>query len=228
MKSLVLAATLLGAGLAQGCIISSDDDDGGGGGGGDPSPCNDEELSGGPGACVQVLVDCPINATTFEVTGLGTPRSEDCSVGELPIVVSPGTYDLVVTPFDDLVEFPSRGETIDVVDDEILTVDYVIGAGEIALEWTIDGLPADDPSCTDIGGDEMTLLATFADTTEGIEFAWPCEDGSGITNPMELDDYVVSVAMVFVAGDPIVFEPENVSLIDDGEVADLGSFEVAP
>ena len=150
MKNLALLATLLGAGLAQGCIISGDDDDDGGGG---VSPCDDRELEGPPGACVDVLVTCPINATEFIVSGVGADVTVDCDVGEAPIVVSPGTYDLVVTPFEGVIEYPSRGETITVADGDILVLDrYVIEAGEMELTWTIgDAVPSPD-SCDSAPG----------------------------------------------------------------------------
>ncbi len=221
MKNLVLLSTLLAAGLAQGCIISSGDDDGGGG----VSPCGDLEQGGG--GCVDVFVTCPSRATEFTVSGLDGDVTEDCAEGEVAIVVDAGTYDVTVTPFDGAVPFPSRTLTVRVDDFETAILDYEISAAEMELTWTIGDSSPSLASCDSLSGEDVLLFSTIAGTADSIEATWPCIEGAGITDPMELGDYVVVVQLLDEVGDPVgdnASEARNVSLEADGQVEDLGNF----
>src|SRR5690606_41591034 len=108
MKKLVLTTLMAGSVALTGCVESSD-----------VSPCDDEELNGG--ACLEIVVECPPDATGFLVDGLAFEEDDSCASGGIAVLVDPGTYDLEITPIASDIDFVADFATVTLGDLDVVT-----------------------------------------------------------------------------------------------------------
>lgn len=214
MKNLVIAALLSLAPLtlAPGCIIVDDDDDGDG-------PPIDEPTGGidvqwnlvsfadaGDGCAAA-------GVTTIEVVSDPTPGAEgdelrdvfNCDdLGGVTAPTAAGTYDVYLNAWSEdvgsLLVAQSGFQTVDIAgpnDLQSLPVfDVYWDAAFFSLSWTLVDSANAEVSCADAGAATVSVDGTLqpsGDLVPAGEF--DCEvDGEGITNPVPLGDYSVSVA----------------------------------
>jgi hypothetical protein len=218
MKNLVIVSLLAAASsLSTGCIISSDDDG--------SSPCGDEELNGG--ACLDIIVVCPPDATGFTVSGLVAAESEDCGVGEIPVLVDAGTYDLTVTPEAPDIDLASDGDTVTLGEGDTVQIvfdTWPLG-GFMTMTWTIDDEDPAAGGCADLSSGGVSSLATVVGSSEAYEDLFDCEAGFGFTSETPLDDYTVVFSLLDQDDLSIADSTEqSVSLLSEDELVDLGNF----
>lgn len=216
MKNLVFVTLVAAAAsLSTGCIISSDDDDGG-------SLCGDFAS----GACLDIVVDCPPDATGFDVTLATGTESESCSVGRIGILVDPGTHDLTVTPTSADFTFASDADTVTAADGDTVLIDFSTWptGGFMAMTWTIDDSPP-ATGCADLQSGGVSSLATLIGSSEAYEDLFNCEDGAGVTSEIPLGDYTVVFALLDQNDASIAdSEPREVNLVVEDQLEDLGNF----
>jgi hypothetical protein len=177
------------------------------------------------------IVDCPPDAANFTVSVDARPESESCDVGEIVILLDPGTYDVVVTPTSASFDFLHATDTITVSagdTDELIFDDWPTG-GFMDLDWTIDDQDPDTGGgCADLSSNGVSLVATVVGGDPADDFfddVWPCEDGFGLTGEYPLDDYTVVFALLDENDESIADSaPREVSLEVEDQLEDLGIF----
>jgi hypothetical protein len=223
MRKLVFVSLFAaGASLATGCVAAEDDD---------PivSPCDDAELDGG--ACLDVIVECPPDATGFTIED-GSGIDEDFACGDVSaLLVDAGSYEIIVTPTAPDAEFLSDSGTITLAEFDVGSIEFTSWPvdGFMTLSWTIAGDAPDAASCTDVDGDSVSTLATVAGGSDAVEDLFDCTAGFGTTDGLLLGDYVVAIALLNVDEESVAdAEPQNVTLAYEDELVDLGNFNFEP
>jgi hypothetical protein len=223
MKKLAFVSLFAaGAALATGCVAAEDDDPG-------VSPCDDAELDGG--ACLDVIVECPPDATGFTIED-GSGIDEDFACGDYSaLVVDAGSYEITVTPTGPDAEFRSDSGSITLAEFDVGSIEFTDWPvdGFLTLSWTIAGGMPDAAACTDVDGDGVSTIATLAGTDTAEEDIFDCTAGFGTTNEIPLGDYVVAIALLNTADESVAdAEPQNVTLAFEDELVDLGNFNFEP
>jgi hypothetical protein len=223
MKKLAFVSLFAaGAALATGCVAAEDDDPG-------VSPCDDAELDGG--ACLDVIVECPPDATGFTIED-GSGIDEDFACGDYSaLVVDAGSYEIIVTPTAPDIEFRSDSGTITLAEFDVGSIEFTDWGtdGYLTLSWTIAGDMPDAAGCTDVDGDSVSTIATVSGDTEGAEDLFDCTAGFGTTDGLPLGDYVVAIALLNTDEESVAdAEPQNVTLASEDELFDLGNFNFEP
>jgi hypothetical protein len=204
-------------------------------------------LGGEPVDGAQSEVTCPPDGVDIAITADPDPAVADdediflydCVDGEtMPEELPPGTYDLWIELLDaggGLIAQSDIKEGVVLGVEELLELDFEfsVDRGKFALTWTIleSGV---ESTCANVGADDVSLLLTIANTTEGDDFVFSCEAGEGVTDPMPLTEYVGIVTLLDSGLDPddpadddVLGESEprpNLTLDFGNDFEDLGNF----
>ena len=95
---------------------------------------------------------------------------------------------------------------------------------QIGLSWTLSGADGKTATCTEVGVEQVSVLATpVGSGGTAHEEIFPCGAGAGTTGAMPLGDYTVVVSPLNRNGMAVLdTRPLNVSLGEAGATKDLG------
>lgn len=241
MKKLVLVAFVAAvASQAAGCIISSDDT-GDDSGDGPRITATIEIFNGGPAPQIECVEGDGLRVNAqLTGTSAGTSDVYDCDVVALitpPLEQGPGVYDVWVDYINDrgFPNDPSQWvvvETTDFVtavidaDDLDVEAELTINHGFFQAHWTINETEGCNPD------ESVSIVATVAGGSEATDDIFLCEDGidNGLvfTDPLLLDDYVLSASLLDPDDQVIVTtDPANGTILNGNDYIDLAiNFEV--
>jgi len=233
MKKLVFAALLAaGASQAVGCVVTE----------ADPVITADIQIhNGGPAATIDCIAGDGVRVNA-RLTGTSSGFSDvfNCDVVALqtpPLTSGFGLYDVWVDYINDrgfpndpsqwVVVDTTDYQTVDVQGDLHVIADLTLNNGFFSANWSIT-TQGGSPVTMCAPNSDVSILATIAGTSQATEDLFNCEDGFNnpnpvFTDPLALDDYVLSVDLLDSGGNPITVAAStaNATITNGNEYVDL-------